>query len=150
MNFHRTTYLAATTAMAGPRNQPDYSELDKLLMFLSMQVESLEKRGFKTTGTKDARARSMGTRRIDENLLDRPHRYYTTDPQSKMLFLQGDKQQYCQAALPVSRSIRKSNVYQIRCFRCTLSGDQAKYCRRTIGMLLMVDDMLSPCATQHG
>ncbi|KAG0409986.1 hypothetical protein HPB47_012911, partial [Ixodes persulcatus] len=59
-------HIPDATAMPGPNSQPDRSELDRLLDFLSIEVESREKSEFKTTETKNTK-----TTRYEDNIARR-------------------------------------------------------------------------------
>ncbi|KAG0434867.1 hypothetical protein HPB47_018821 [Ixodes persulcatus] len=58
VNYHRTAHLSAATAIPGPSSQPDRSELDRLLDFLSIEVESREKGEFKIPEKKNTKTTS--------------------------------------------------------------------------------------------
>ncbi|XP_042148992.1 uncharacterized protein LOC121837441 [Ixodes scapularis] len=136
VNYHRTAHLSAATAMPGPSSQPDRSELDRLLDFLAIEVESREKSEFKITETKNTKttryedniARRESSRPTSSVLYNRPSPHKT-----RCCFCNGTSHSSadCSSSLPLDQK-KQRLTKEMRCFRCTLSGHRARDCRRKI------------------
>ncbi|XP_064462619.1 uncharacterized protein LOC135373328 [Ornithodoros turicata] len=154
VEYHRTvrygtTALRDTTAVQSATATPEAQvataeggtdELTKVLNFIGIELESLERSGVKDSkppsGTKPYHA--QGSRSVPTGMVLQS----TTESAIKCAFCSSVQHDTvdCQENLPVAEKMKRL-AKEMRCFRCTRRGHRSRYCRAKV--------TCSSCGSRH-